>query len=63
VNKRNSEGYADPTAYAALSELERKEARIRKLKAALSQICELSGYKLKGQISLVDKMTGQTYKL
>lgn len=62
MNKRNSEGYSDPTAYAALSKMEREEAHLRKLKAALSQVCELSGYRLKGQIFLVDKKTGQTFK-
>ncbi len=63
MNKRNSEGYFDPTAYAALSKLEREETNVQKLKEVLKQICELSGYKLKGTISLMDKKTGQTYKL
>ncbi len=63
MNKRNAEGYLDPTAYAALSKIEREEAHTRKLKAALNQICELSGFRLKGQIILVERKTGRTYKL
>lgn len=63
MNKRNSEGYFDPTAYAALSKIEREEAHIRKLKETLKEVCELSGYRLKGQVSLVDKKSGRTIVL
>ena len=63
MNRRNSEGYSDPTAYIALSKIECEERQAKRLKAALSQVCEVAGYTLKGQVSLMDKKTGQTYRL
>lgn len=59
MNKRNAEGYSDPTAYAALSNIEREEERVRKLRSAIDQICDLAGFKVQGKIFLIDKRKGK----
>ncbi len=61
-NRKNAEGYSDPTAYAALTRIEKEEERVRQLKKVLGEICALSGFRLKGQITLVDKKSGHSYK-
>ncbi len=62
-NRRNAEGYSDPTAYAALSKIEKEQQRIKQLKKILSEVCAFSGFRLKGQIMLVDKKSGHIFKL
>lgn len=62
MNKRNSEGYSDPTAYAALRNIEREEAQVRKLRGAIAQICDLAGFKVQGKISLIDKRNGKVWR-
>lgn len=61
--KHNAEGYSDPTAYAALTKIAREEQRLRQLKRIIGEVCVLSGYRLKGQITLVEKQTGHTVRL
>ena len=61
--KRNAEGYSDPTAYAAITRIDKDEQRIRHLKKVLGEICALSGYRIKGDIVLVDKRSGHTVRL
>ena len=62
-NKRNKEGYSDPTAYAAFAKIEKEEQQAKQLKKILGEICALSGYRLKGQVILVNKYSGYTVKL
>jgi hypothetical protein len=63
ANKRNTEGYPDPTAYGALSKIEREEAHAKKMRSILGEVCEMSGYRIQGKLILMDKRTGYTYKL
>ena len=60
--KRNSEGYSDPTVHAALSRISKEEQELQHLKKVLSDICALSGYRLKGQVTLVEKKTGFVHR-
>lgn len=62
-NRRNSEGYSDPTAYAALSKIEKEERELMQLKRVIGEVCALSGFRLKGQIILVDKKSGRSYRV
>lgn len=62
-SRRNAEGYSDPTAYAALSKIEKDEHQLKQTKQILGEVCALSGYKLKGQITLVDKRSGHMVRL
>ena len=61
--KRNAEGYSDPTAYAALTKIAIEEQRLKQIKRIIGEVCALSGYRLKGQITLVEKRTGYTVRL
>lgn len=63
MDKKNAEGYSDPTAWAAVSAIEREERQARKLKKTLYHMCELAGFQLKGQVSLVEKSTGKTFRV
>lgn len=58
----NSEGYSDPTAYAAYKKLDIEERRFRKLLKMIFQLCEIAGFDLVGRITLVDKRTGKTWQ-
>ena len=62
-SRRNAEGYSDPTAYAALSNIEKEERLAKQLKKTLGEVCALSGYRIKGEITLVNKRSGHTIRL
>ena len=62
-NRYNAEGYSDPTAHAALNKIDKEAHRLKQIRQVLGEVCALSGYQLKGQITLVDKRTGQTVRL
>ena len=55
---RNKEGYADPTAGAAIHEAEPKA----KKKEVLKQMIDIAGYEMVGRIVLRDKDTGKEYR-
>lgn len=61
-DRKNSEGYSDPTAYEALRNLNREEDRYRKLCRTILNICELAGFSIQGKIVLVDKKTGRVWR-
>lgn len=61
-DRRNSEGYPDPTAYAAIRNIHREEDRFNKLRRAILNIVEVAGFEFKGPIVLVDKRTGKTWR-
>lgn len=64
--KRNNEGYPDPTAYEAITnasiEAQADADRFHKLLYAIFDICELSGFYIKGRITLVDTKTGKVWR-
>lgn len=62
-NRYNSEGYSDPTVYAALNKIDKETHRLKQIRQVLGEVCALSGYQLKGQITLIDKKTGHTVRL
>ena len=59
--RKNSEGYSDPTTYAALKNIEEEE-RVNKLIRTLSYICGLAGYTVEGRIVLRNKKSGKVWK-
>lgn len=59
-DKRNSEGYSDPTAYAAMRNLNREEDRINKLRRAILNICEVAGVEIQGSL---DEICSQLRRL
>lgn len=63
--KRNYEGYADPTPYQAIKNLEKFEEgyeRFRKVLRIIFTACELAGFEVDGRIVLVDKKTGKVWR-
>lgn len=64
--RRNSEGYSDPTAYAALSKIRREEIeqqrRVSELIHELKHIIDRSGFELAARIELRDKRTGKEFR-
>ena len=58
----NSEGYSDPTAYAAMRNIARDEDRFRKLRKVILNICDVAGFEIRVPIILVDKKTGKVWR-
>ena len=68
---KNSEGYPDPTAGTAYSNMQREQRQqqeaerltvIGRLIPVLKQTAELAGFEVVGRITLRDKETGREYK-
>ena len=59
---RNSEGYADPTAYAVIKQEMDEERRLGMLITALKNTITLSGFELIARIELKDVKTGKIYR-
>lgn len=67
---KNSEGYPDPTAGVAWSNIRREErqqeaermAVISNLIPVMKQTAELVGFEVVGRIALKDKATGREYR-
>lgn len=66
MNKYNSEGYIDPTAYGALSAIEQEEketeAKIKKMMDVFKWIAKLNGFTIESRIVFKDKSTGRKYR-
>ena len=58
---QNKEGYADPTAYQAIKNIDR-EKRIRELVTVLKWIAGIAGFEIVERIHLRDKKNGKIYK-
>lgn len=61
-DKKNSEGYSDPTYYAAMKNLAREEDRYRKLRRAILSICEVAGFEIQGPLVLMDTKTKKIWR-
>ena len=63
---KNSEGYLDPTASAAISQVSREkseaEKRVHDLVKVLKYIINAAGFELSERVQLKDKKTGREYK-
>lgn len=61
-DRKNIEGYSDPTAYQAMKNIEAEEERFHKLLYAIFDICELANFAIKGRVVLVDKRTRRVWR-
>lgn len=61
-DRKNSEGYSDPTAYAAITNINREEDRFRKLRRIILNICDMAGFEIRGPLILVDKKTKKVWR-
>ena len=66
MNKYNSEGYPDPTAYNALKDIVKEETeqekRIRHLMNIIKESAYLAGFEVVGRIIFKDRKTGKEYR-
>lgn len=60
--RKNCEGYSDPTPYEAITEIEKEERRFRRLLHTIFYICEMAGFEIDGRIVLIDKRNGRIWK-
>ena len=63
----NAEGYTDPTAYAALTNIQAEEsaaldARVNTLIKVLKYIIAVSGFEMINRIELRDKKSGRCFR-
>ena len=61
-DRKNSEGYSDPTAYTAMKNIHREEDRYRKLRKVILSICDMAGFEIRGPLVLMDKKTGKVWR-
>lgn len=64
---RNSEGYVDPTAGAAMATVKREENaelndRNHKLNQVLRDIAEIAGFEIVGRVTLKHKKSGKIFR-
>lgn len=60
--RTNGSGYFDPTAYEAVKNVSKDEARFNKLLRTIFGICELAGFEVKERIVLMDRKTGKIWR-
>lgn len=64
--RKNSEGYDDPTAYSAMTNVMRDEQeRLRRVKIVVNifrNVAELAGFDLVSRVALRDRKTGREYR-
>lgn len=62
IDRKNAEGYSDPTPYEALCNIKEEEERFHKLLYTIFDICELAGFEIEGRIVLIDKRNGHVWR-
>lgn len=64
--RKNSEGYSDPTAYEAMSKIQRDEIaqqkRVAELVNVLKYIIDKAGFDLLARIEIRDRRTGKDFR-
>lgn len=61
-DRKNSEGYSDPTAHQAMMNLEIEELRFRKLLRSIKDVCDLADFEIEGRVVLIDKRSGRVWR-
>ena len=61
-DRKNAEGYNDPTAYEAIKNADKDDARFHQLLNLLFQLCEIADFHIEGRIVLKDKKTGKIWR-
>jgi hypothetical protein len=62
IEKKNQEGYPDPTPYEAIKNADAEVARISWLMKTLHSVCNLAGFQIEGRIVLKDLRTGRVWR-
>lgn len=61
-DRKNAEGYPDPTAYKAIQNLEQEDERFHKFLDTIFTICELSDFHIEERIVVKDKRSGRIWR-
>ena len=61
-DRKNSEGYSDPTAYQAMMNLKIEELRFKKLLRSIKDVCDLADFEIEGRVVLIDKRSGRIWR-
>ena len=63
-DRKNSEGYSDPTPYHAIKNIEKSGRKwlAKKTVLTLYNVAHLAGFDIVGDITLKDHITGKIYK-
>lgn len=65
-DRKNAEGYNDPTAYNAIKNMEQEQdkndERFHQLLNTLFSICELADFHIEERVVLKDKRTGKVWR-
>ena len=61
-DRKNSEGYSDPTASQAMMNLEIEELRFKKLLRSIKDVCDLADFEIEGRVVLIDKRSGRVWR-
>ncbi|MFA9375578.1 MAG: hypothetical protein ACERKZ_02375 [Lachnotalea sp.] len=62
MNKKNSEGYSDPTATQAIATISKEEKVIHTLTHTIKDLVRLAGFEVVGRIEFIHKESGRHYK-
>lgn len=66
-DRKNAEGYNDPTAYNAIKNVEQEQdkddVRFHQLLNMLFSLCELADFHIEGRVVLKDKRTGKVWEV
>lgn len=62
MNGKNIEGYSDPTASKAITEISKEEKQVYHLIHALRDVAALAGFEIIGRVELQHKRSGRKYK-
>lgn len=61
-DRKNAEGYSDPTACQAMMNLEIEELRFKKLLRSIKDVCDLADFEIEGRVVLIDKRSGRVWR-
>lgn len=60
--RKNKSGYADPTAYEAITKADKDMEKLNKVIHTIRTVCDLAGFQIEERIVLKDKKTGKIWR-
>lgn len=60
--RKNQSGYSDPTAFEAITKVDKEMEKLNKTLHIIRNVCELAGFEIEERIVLKDKKTGKIWR-
>lgn len=60
--RKNQSGYSDPTAFEAITNVDKEMENLNKTIHIIRSVCELAGFEIEERIVLKDKKTGKIWR-